>query len=242
MEGFRDLRQSLGSIETEPIRMDEIECDGLKEYLRFYSLWPADDVFYRGGVFESNGFTLSGHIFSPSKETRRIVILHHGYLHHVAQFRNLLAVLLDAGFAVAMYDMPGHGLSSAVLGDIEDFDMYSNVLSDFIALAKGDVYDRVNLTGISLGGAVTFDYLRRFGSEGIEKVILAAPLVRCRDWTWTKIGMGLAGLFVKYVPRLKNTESSDEEFIDFNNNKDGLAIKRVPLNWVKSMHRWEKKM
>ena len=49
--------------------------------------------------------------------TRGTVLICHGYFDYVGLYRHLIAHVLELGYAVLAYDLPGHGLSSGPRGD-----------------------------------------------------------------------------------------------------------------------------
>lgn len=219
--------------------------DSVLRYFEYYGLDLADEfgkwcehIF---GTFESSGNTLVAHIFRPN-EYRATVFLLHGYLEHCGQLNHLIRHLLNRGYAVAAYDMPGHGLSSGERGAIEDFSEYRRVLHDFAEVAKVQLRGPYHLIGHSVGSAAALDYLFRNEQSVFENVILVAPLIRSVLWGPSKIGHRLCSLFGTSVPRKFSNSSSDTTFLDFVKTKDPLQVRRVPLKWVKAMYEWNDKI
>src|SRR4030043_464172 len=97
--------------------------DSIESYLEFYGLKIAV-ARHEFVPFESGGFELAGHIFRP-KEYKATVFILHGYLNHCGLLSKLIKYLVEAGFAVAVYDLPGHGLSSGEPTAIDDFSQYT---------------------------------------------------------------------------------------------------------------------
>ena len=86
--------------------------DEAKRYFAHYGLdCYGLDTQHWFGSFESAGFTLAAHLYQPAEYQATVVLLH-GYLNHSGQFRHLIRCLLDNQYAVAVFDLPGHGLSS----------------------------------------------------------------------------------------------------------------------------------
>ncbi len=105
--------------------------DSVIEYFKFYGLdFDANDVEHVFGTFESGELVLAGHIYKP-KKYKATVITAHGYFDHCGQLGHLIKYLLEAVYAVAAFDLPGHGLSTGQRGAIDDFAQYSQVLIDF---------------------------------------------------------------------------------------------------------------
>ena len=131
--------------------------DSVEDYLKFYGLGSAS-VEYEFVPFKSNDFELAGHIFQPVNYKATVVILH-GYLNHCGLLSKLIKFLLEAGFAVAVYDLPGHGLSTGRPTAIDDFSQYSDSLSDFISIIKPVLHGPYHAIGHSTGAAIVMDYL-----------------------------------------------------------------------------------
>ncbi|MBN1127024.1 MAG: alpha/beta hydrolase [Sedimentisphaerales bacterium] len=189
------------------------------------------------GTFESTGFTLVAHIYKPSNSIGTVVLLH-GYLNHSGEYRHLMEALLRQSYAVALYDLPGHGLSSGERGSIKAFDIYTKTLIDFEKIVSEECPGPYHLLGFSTGGAAVIDYLLTAEENLFDKVILAAPLVRSSAWDVSKIGYNLMENFTESVPRANRDNSSDPAFLEFNRTKDVLHCQAVPLQWIKAMFEW----
>jgi lysophospholipase len=79
-------------------------------------------------------------------------------------------------------------------------------------------------------------------ANDFDKVILAAPLVRCTMWNLSKIGYAIYRPFMKNIFRIFRNISSDKEYVRFMKYKDPLQSKIISMKWVASMFRWEKKV
>ena len=111
--------------------------DEAMDYFSHYGLdCDGADTQHWFGSFESAGFTLAAHLFQPAQYTSTVVLFH-GYLNHSGQFRHLIRCLLDNQYAVAVFDLPGHGLSSGEIAEIDSFDQYITVTQSFIQIVKG---------------------------------------------------------------------------------------------------------
>ncbi len=212
----------------------------VSEYFEFYNLAvndPNTEHFF--GTFDSNGYTLAAHVYIPANP-QATVVLHHGYLNHSAQHANLIHVLLRHNYAVAAYDMPGHGLSTGKGAWIDSFNTYTAILADFTEIVKQNLPGPYHLIGISCGGAVTLDTLLT-RPDDFERFILCAPLVRSVSWNASRFGYTIASPFVKSVPRHQRKISNDPEWLHFNKYLDYLHASSVPFRWVKAMFNWDKK-
>jgi alpha-beta hydrolase superfamily lysophospholipase len=239
-----ELESSQIREKTEPLNTAEANHypEIVASYFEYYGLNFGDEkkehIF---GTFDSNGFTIAAHIYKPVKYKATVIILH-GYLNHCGQLKNVISFLLENGYAVAAYDMPGHGLSTGDKAAIDDFSQYSDVLSDFTEIITGRLNGPYHLIGFSNGGATALNYLFTADGDIFDKVILAAPLVHSYAWEESKAGLKLYEPFAEFVPRLNKKNSSDPEFIEFNRKKDYLHANQVPVKWVKALHKWNKRI
>jgi alpha-beta hydrolase superfamily lysophospholipase len=227
-----------------------------EEYSQFYGL-TFDGVEHRSFDFSSGGTKLVGQIFQP-KEYRATLIIVHGYLVHCGTFGKFIKYMLDNKFAVAMFDLPGHGLSEGERGRIDDFARYTFALEEFTGIIKEKLHGPFHIVGHSTGGAIVMDYLTNHVSPQLhaggssssqldaggsfDKIILAAPLVRFKLWFLSKIGCAIYMPFMKHIFRLFRNISSDAQYVDFLKHRDPLQVKSISLRWVRAVFKWEKKI
>lgn len=220
--------------------VDNDYFDCLKEYLKFYGL-SAASVGYELVPFKSNSFELAGHVFKPADYKATVLILH-GYLGHSGLLAKLIKYLTGAGFAAAVFDLPGHGLSSGAPTAIDDFSQYTDSLSDFLKTIKPKLHGPYHIIGHSTGGAIVMDYLFSGKKDYFEKIILAAPLVRSQLWFLSKLGYMIYRPFAKRIFRLFRNVSSDKDFLRFVRYEDPLQAKKFSLNWTGAMFEWNRKI
>jgi alpha-beta hydrolase superfamily lysophospholipase len=235
----------------------------MENYLAFYGLDIAAAA-HEFVQFKSNGFELAGHVFIPletgrsqrptgvkdassltglrPKEYKATVFILHGYLNHCGLLSKLIKYLVEAGFAVAVFDLPGHGLSSGEPTAIDDFSQYSDSLNDFMKIIRPKLNGPYHIIGHSTGAAIILEYLLEGSNDGFDKVILAAPLERTDWWVLEKIGFSISRLFSSFVPRVFRKVSSDEEFLKFVKYKDPLQAKKISLKWVAAMFKWDQRI
>jgi alpha-beta hydrolase superfamily lysophospholipase len=212
----------------------------IQEYFDYYSLnYPSCDHYF--GTFDSAGYRLAAHIFKPPNPKATVVIAY-GYLNHSYQLQRITDHLLAEGFAVAFFDLPGHGLSTGTPGDINDFSSYSQILEDFTILLKPHLSGPYHFIGFSTGSAIMVDYLLTDRPDCFDEVILTAPLIRSQYWNLSKFGHNVSKPFLTKTKRVFRNNTSDKEFLKFIKNKDPLQGKDVPLNWVNSMYKWNEKI
>jgi lysophospholipase len=217
--------------------------DSIESYLKFYGLNIASAA-HEFVQFKSNGFELAGHIFKP-KEYKATVFILHGYLNHCGLLAKLIKYLVEAGFAVAVFDLPGHGLSSGEPTAIDDFSQYSDSLSDFLNTIKPMLHGPYHIIGHSTGAAIILEYLLACTERSrsvFDKVILAAPLERTDWWLLEKIGFSISRCFSRFLPRVFRRVSSDKDFLRFVKYKDPLQAKKISLKWVGAMFKWDQRI
>ncbi|MDU7558643.1 MAG: alpha/beta hydrolase, partial [Pseudomonas sp.] len=96
-----------------------------------------------------------------------------------------------------------------------------------------------HLIGQSTGGAVVLDHLLHHGEQSPAQgqAILLAPLVRPKDWQWSKFSYYLLRPFVKGIERRFSENTNDPDFMPFL-QADPLQPVRLPTAWVGAMARW----
>jgi lysophospholipase len=181
------------------------------EYFSYYGL-KIDGAEHIFGTFNASGKILAAHIFKP-KASKGTVILLHGYGDHTGVWKHVVSAVVKARYTVAIYDHPGHGLSSGVRASIDDFSEYVSVLKDFLRIARVHLPGPYHLVAHSMGGAVTLDYLLTVKQPGVEKIVLIAPLVHSSYWHLSRFGHSLGKHVTDSVPRASQNASSDEEYL-----------------------------
>jgi len=216
--------------------------DSVIDYFKFYDLdFDSNEVEHVFGTFESGEHTLVGHIYKPAKYKATVFVLH-GYFDHCGQLNFLVKYLLEDGYAVAAFDLPGLGLSTGERGAIDDFSQYSQALIDFADKVRPQLNGPYHFVGHSTGAAAVLDYLLTNNCTIFDRVVLVAPLVHCAAWEQSKISYNEKIQFIKSVPRIFRKNSSDPDFLDFIKNKDPLQTRKIPLKWVRALHEWNEKI
>jgi lysophospholipase len=193
------------------------------------------------GSFDSAGFTLAAHLYEPAQYTATVVLLH-GYLNHTGQFRHLIRFLLENGFAVAAFDLPGHGLSTGKTAAIDSFDQYITAMQDFMQIVKDRLNGPFYTVGFSTGAAILVEMLLENIADDFERVILAAPLIHWTAYEQSKATYKIYNAFTDKVARYHRKNSSDKDFLAFNKKKDYLHAKELSLKWIKALFDWNDKI
>ena len=213
----------------------------LGAYLDHYRLrFTQEDGPVRHGLgrFAAAGEQLVAQYFSPAAP-RGTVILLHGYLDHAGIFRHLIGYCLARGYAVFIYDLPGHGLSSGEMGGVDNFARYCDALSQALALAQTQQLVRPWLAvGQSTGGAILMDSIlhhRLMETHAPDGMAMLAPLLRPSHYRYSRLMFQLGGWFLNGMPRQFSNSSHDPEFLEFLRCGDMLQSSRIPRSWVAAM-------
>ena len=215
-----------------------IHFNSFKSYLVFYGLKIAA-VRHEFVLFKSNGFELAGHIFKPVDYKATVVILH-GYLNHCGLLAKLIKYLTETGFAVACFDLPGHGLSEGKRAAIEDFSEYGKVLNDFMQIVRTQMHGPYHIVAHSTGASAVMENLFTNGEDLFDKIVLVAPLVRCGFWRPVQAVRWMFGP-CGAVPRIFVKNSSNWRYLAFILFKDPLQARTVSVKWLRAMYRWDKR-
>ena len=148
-----------------------------REYFKFYDLMPAGAIHFFG-TFCSGGNQLVAHIYRPQC-SQGSVILVHGYYDHAGIWKNLLSHLLSRHYTVAIFELPGHGLSSGDRISTRCFSEYRTAVRDFVLLCQKRLDGPFHIVAHSMGAGVTADYFLSCEAEALDgKAVLLAPLIR----------------------------------------------------------------
>ena len=237
----------------ENLRIDRIKSDlrpldlsrpyrptaAISAYFSHYGLdFPDARHFF--GTFESGPRVLAAHVLIPRNPGGTIYLLH-GYLDHSGTFRNLIAACLQHNFAVAIYDLPGHGLSTGERAAIDDFSDYVPVLQDFLSVCGDELPLPFHLIGHSTGCAIGYEYMHQANAIPFAKVVFLAPLVRNAGWRWSVVGYHLAKPFVDALPRLPRDNSSDPAFLAFI-ERDPLQGRHLSIRFLDALYAWNQRI
>jgi alpha-beta hydrolase superfamily lysophospholipase len=209
------------------------------DYFRFYGL-DFEDVIHHFGRFRSGKHRIAGHVWVPADPAGTFFLMH-GYFDHSGTLNHLIRACLEKGFAVAVFDLPGHGLSSGKMGCIDDFAEYVAVLNDFITLCGRRLPPPFHLAAHSTGCAIAYEYLNHAPRIVFDKIVWLAPLVRNAHWHLSTVGYHLARPFVETLPGANRRNSSDENFVEFARH-DPLRNNRLCLRFLDALHAWNRKI
>lgn len=218
------------------------------QYARYYGLNFADshpDVQHNLGFFQVLGGKIIVHTYLPVT-AKGTVFLFHGYYDHSGLYKHLINHVLGLGFAVLIYDLPGHGLSTGPRAVIDDFNDYLETLTVCLQLAKGHLPSPWHAIAQSTGGAILMDYLLSLAENDLpnafDQTLLLAPLFHPYEWRKNRLTYYLMRLFTQKVKRGFGASSHDAAFIDFVRYHDPLQSPHLSVSWVGALNQWIKKM
>jgi alpha-beta hydrolase superfamily lysophospholipase len=232
------------AVDVRQIQKDMIALDlsaaytptaSISSYFNYYGI-GYKNVRHLFGNFTSQSRLISAHVFIP-KAPKGTLFLLHGYLDHTGTFKHLIQAAVDHRFVVAVFDLPGHGLSSGERGAVEDFKAYVLTFKDFIKICAPRLVKPFHLVAHSTGCAIAFEYLQEAPEAEFDKVAFLAPLVHHAKWDLSKFGVSIAKLFVDSLPRKFRENSSDAEFLDFMRT-DPLQGKRLSIKFLDALYTW----
>ena len=192
------------------------------------------------GRFTAGGYEIVSQVWWPDAPPVATLFVIHGFYDHMGLYRHVIEWGLNHGFAVIACDLPGHGLSSGERASIDDFAQYQAVLQGlFIEAQSLQLPQPWHLCGQSTGGAIVLDHLLRYGEQSPAQgqAILLSPLVRPKNWGWSKFSYYLLRPFVKGIARRFSENSNDPAFLPFLQT-DPLQPVRLPTAWVGALARW----
>jgi len=241
----RYLREQLAPLQFAlPFRLSS-QAPELKELFRLYGfdqLVSKTGCKYHAGQVRLGGYQCVGHCWRPIRANtqlpRQTVVIAHGLFDHSGLYLKLVESLLTANKNVFIADFPGHGLSEGEAASITDFGEYAKVIGDSVLMFKQhpEEFGEICLLGQSTGAAAVLRYLLDdvHGIE-VEKVVLLAPLLRIRGWSWIKLVYPLLSPLCASLERKFRSNTNDPAFLEFIRDKDVLQPREIPLRWVGAM-------
>lgn len=214
----------------------------IAHYYDFYGLTfyrEFDELEQRVGWLDASDFRIVMQTFKPV-DAQGTVFVFHGYFDHAGIYQHLIRFLLKSGYAVVVYDMPGHGLSSGKPASIQCFQQYQEAMNACLTVCKGNMPEPYHCVGQSTGGAVLVDRLVNTETHGeaFDKVVLLSPLVRPKAWQSITRLHSVIKPFVKVWYRSFSQNSEDVKFLQFLKEHDPLQSKWLAVDWISALRDW----
>jgi len=147
--------------------LQTIENAAQKHKSHFEFVWQTRD-----------GLKMYSQCWKPKKKARAVICLVHGLGEHSGRYTHLAKFLTDSGFALAAFDLRGHGRSQGTRGHFASYDLVMEDITLFIKEVKKHFHTKpLFLYGQSTGGNFVINYALRFEPD-IAGIILTSPLLR----------------------------------------------------------------
>lgn len=194
------------------------------------------------GTEDISGYRIAIHHYLQQNTAKGTVFLLHGYYDHVGIFNHAIRSLLEEGYSVVTFDLPGHGLSSGDPVAIPDFHRYRIVFTRILDVFQSCAAKPWFAAAQSTGGAIVIDYVLAHASKSNPipfcKAVLFAPLIRPRGFTVGRYVHKLVSPFADYVARGFAKNSHSKEFLHFLKHGDPLQSHRLSARWVGALKNW----
>lgn len=216
-------------------------------YLRHYNIHFVEEfpgTSHHFGTVSSDAHQIAVHLWVPADAAGTVVVIH-GYYDHTGLYGHLIRHLIDRGFAVVSFDLPGHGLSSGEPATIETFDHYVDAFVAAMAALEAHLPQPWHLIGQSTGAAVAMEWLLANevtkSLNPFRAVVLLAPLVRPHRWPLNRMVYEVARHLFTERPRLFRSNTDNAEFLAFLRDRDPLQARVLPVRWVTAMIEWRRR-
>lgn len=206
----------------------------LEKYNNYYGLPSFDGFDHVFGYFACNNRKIWGHIIIPKYiKSKGTVVIIHGYQSHSGDQKYVVWHYLLQDKIVAMFDLPGHGLSDGTESCVNDFTEYVETLTEFVTCGSKYFNGEIEFFGHSQGCAILSMYVR---DKKNIKLTYFAPLVRLKHYPLT--------IFLSYLPiekivGIKVNVSSNKKYNIFA-KKDPLQSKIITIEWFRSVKKFYK--
>lgn len=179
------------------------------------------------------------------RQSKGTILLMHGLFDHIGLLKYMIEYGLRRGYSVVTFDLPGHGLSTGERAAINEWSEYVAVLKKVIDVFQVKYPKPWHVIAQSTGGAVLMDYLIDGGfdktNSPFKNIILLAPLVRPKNWTYSKLAIVSFGWLIGNPVRAFTKNSNDPEFLRFIREDDPLQPQVISLVWLHALMRWMKR-
>lgn len=229
VENIRNDQHLLFTYESRPL------SENMNRYRTFYNL-PTEDVLYCYGFEQMAQERLFIQSFRPMQVKAHILLLH-GYYDHAGVLSSVIRFLIQKGFHVLTFDLPGHGLSTGERAVISQFSHYSESIREIMHRHLSSYSAPVYVVAHSTGAAAAVDYLLNDQEKLIQKAIFICPLIRSYRWHAMTMGLKPLKLFTGQLRRVFRKNSSDSQFLRFV-KQDPLQYHKMPLKWVDALISW----
>ena len=148
-----------------------------------------------------SGLVLKGMISSPGENVRALIVFVHGLGEHIHRYEAWAGLLNREGIGFTGVDLPGHGLSDGIRGNIKDYSVTDEMI-DILLESAGHTFPGIPifLYGHSLGGGIVLDYLLR-KNPPLKGAIVTSPWLKL-SFEPSKFKLAVASLMKNLFPGL----------------------------------------
>jgi alpha-beta hydrolase superfamily lysophospholipase len=193
----------------------------------FSSEWAGDDHI---------SFFMQG--WEPGEKPKAIVALIHGLGEHSGRYAHVGLALAEADYAMAGFDLRGHGRSGGARGHVSSLNAYLQDIRQFLDLISKRYPGLPRfLYGHSLGGLLALAYGIQYGSA-LKGMIVTGPALRS-SLQQQKVKVAVAKWLGSLVPSLTVSSGLDPKTISRDPNvvnayvSDSLVHDRASLGFGK---------
>jgi alpha-beta hydrolase superfamily lysophospholipase len=228
-------------LDMKPLNAKEqyAATSAIQRYFTYYDLSPTNTAHYFGTV-ESQEHTLAAHAFIPENPIGTLFLIH-GYFDHTGTLSKLIKKALEENYAVAVWDLPGHGLSTGARTDTDSFNLCARQFTELMQRLEPISPEPIYVIAHSTGCSIAIEYMYNADGKNLDGYVFLAPLVRHTHWGWAKFGYSIAKPFKKTIRRRKIINSSDEEYLAFV-KQDPLHSDELSLEYLTELYKWEKQV
>lgn len=227
---------------SEPMLLDPV----LEGYQTLYGLNKIDALHWQGYLNVAQHKTHI-QVFQPKQQILGTVWLLHGYLEHSGIYQPIIEEIIEQGFSVVTFDLPGHGLTEGPVASIQEFAIYQDILSeisDWAAPHQRQLPTPWLGIGQSTGGAIWIDHTLTAAAQRrspmIDRALLLSPLVRPAKSAWwhNSVGLTLIKKIKRNIPRNFRRNNHNPEFLRFVRLTDPLQPRVMSLEWILALAKW----
>jgi alpha-beta hydrolase superfamily lysophospholipase len=163
-------------------------------------------------------------------ESKKLLTLIHGYTENCGYMKNIIELFLSQGFEVQCPELPGHGQSDGKKYDIDSFKTYELMAHQIIKelSPEKEHYFLAHSTG-SVGFT---QFLKNKNKNPFTKIILLAPLTKCKFWIMANAGFSLFSPFINDIKRFSYNRGKGYAWAK---GHDPYLSNYEPLHWFKEL-------
>lgn len=187
--------------------------------------------------------------FLVPESPRGVLVFVHGVGDHIGRYTHFAKYSAERGFAFYGIDLPGHGLSAGIRGQIGSEEEIFILLQELVRYAKAEQPELpLYMMGHSMGGLLVLTKRMKYDAKEVKAYIASSPwleLVRNGGPMMRKLAIALARLQPNLtmdngiVPSMLYTPSPE---IPDTASKDPLRHTRISASTAAQCFKWSEKV